>query len=236
VDCSVYREAASARLDGEALGMSTEALSAHLGQCADCEAWLAQATRLTRTARVGQDPAPDLSEWILHAVPLAPRRVHGRLGGSRAVTALRIGLAIAGMVQLATTAPALAGDGMAMAMSTHAAHESAAWNIAVAIGFLAVAASPRRAAGALPVLGAFALVLTLLSVPDFMDGAVDAERLATHLGALAGVLIMLALHRTRSRADGSPTAATGWPQQLGDGLTTRLDEGDGPPGGVRAVA
>ena len=226
MECCVYREAASARLDGEALGMSSEALSAHLGDCADCAGWLEQATRLTRSARVGQAAAPDLADWIMDVTPM-PRAARLR---PATLTVLRISLAAAGIVQLVTSAPALVGDGIAMPMSTHAAHESAAWNVAVALGLLAVAAVPRRAAGALPVLGAFALILTVLSVPDWLDGAVDSQRLATHLGALAGVAIMLAIYRLQRPRMDAPPAQPGSAQ-----LDGRRTDGD-PPRGLRGVA
>ena len=42
-----------------------------------------------------------------------------------------------------------------MSAPVHMAHETGAWNLGVAAAFLAVAAAPRLAAGALPFLGTF---------------------------------------------------------------------------------
>ena len=66
-----------------------------------------------------------------------------------------------------------------MAMGAHAAHESAAWNLAMGAAFLAVAVKPARAIGTLPILATFVGVLSVLSVPDLLAGAVEPARLAS---------------------------------------------------------
>jgi predicted anti-sigma-YlaC factor YlaD len=66
--CWRYREALSARLDGEASPVAEEELAAHLASCPACARWLAQAERVTRLARVGPAEAqPDLAEQVLRA-------------------------------------------------------------------------------------------------------------------------------------------------------------------------
>jgi predicted anti-sigma-YlaC factor YlaD len=103
-----------------------------------------------------------------------------------------------------------------MAMSAHGAHEAAAWNLALAVAFVAAASLPRRAAGLVPLLGTFLVVLGALSIRDLAAGAVSAGRLATHLAALAGLLLLVALDRAeralpprRFGADGSSDDASG---------------------------
>jgi predicted anti-sigma-YlaC factor YlaD len=91
--------------------------------------------------------------------------------------------------------PALVGDGVGMAMAVHTAHEAAAWNLALAAGFVVAAVVPRRAAGLVPLLAVFLVVLTVLSVRDLLDGAVPAARVLTHLAALAGLLLLVAVDR-----------------------------------------
>jgi predicted anti-sigma-YlaC factor YlaD len=228
VECAQYREAASARLDGEAIGMSAAALAAHLSTCEDCAGWLERATTLTRSLRMGAAAVPDLTDAILSRTPMPrPRRAR-----PEATVVLRAALGLAGAIQLVTSLPALAGDGMAMSMSTHAAHESAAWNLAVAVGFLAVAAAPRRVAGVLPVLATFVLILSVLSIPDLAGGHVTLGRLATHVGALLGVGAMAMLHRLQSpRTALPPDASTAAEDDEG------RDADDSPPrGGLRGVA
>ncbi|MGH8860172.1 MAG: zf-HC2 domain-containing protein [Jatrophihabitantaceae bacterium] len=187
--CDRFRDAASARLDGEPIGMSAANLDHHLARCHDCARWVAQATRLTRQARLSVVDVPDLSAQIVSAAVLPVRRVLRRR------LRLRVALGLVAAVQLAIAVPALAGLGLGMAMSRHIAHESAAWNIAVGVAFLAAALAPRRAAGLVPLLGTFVTVLAALSVDDVIAGAVTLDRVLTHVAALAGLVLLVVLDR-----------------------------------------
>src|SRR6185437_6422682 len=122
--CDRFREAASARLDGEPIGMSATGLDAHLASCPDCARWVDDAIRLTRQARLAPIDVPDLAEGITADVVLPTRRVLRRR------LLLRWSLVLVGLVQLGIAIPSVAGDSLGMAMSEHAAHEAAAWNIA----------------------------------------------------------------------------------------------------------
>jgi predicted anti-sigma-YlaC factor YlaD len=179
----------SARLDGEPLGLSAAALDAHLASCPDCAAWAEAAAAVTRRARLDVRPVPDLSEEIVAQIALPTRRVLRR----RHV--LRLLLALTGLLQLAVGIPALTGHSIGMAMGVHSAHEAAAWNLAIGAAFVAVAFVPRRAAGLIPLLLTFLVVLGALSVRDFAAGYVGAHRLATHGVALLGLLLLVALDR-----------------------------------------
>jgi predicted anti-sigma-YlaC factor YlaD len=179
----------SARLDGEPLGMSASALDAHLASCPDCARWADQAARVTRHARLDVRPVPDLSAQIAAQVALPARRVLRRR------YLLRAGLLLAGLVQLLIGLPALTGDSIGMAMATHAAHEAAAWNLAIGAAFVAAASVPRRAAGLIPLLATFLVVLGALSARDVAAGAVSGGRLATHAAALVGLLLLIGLDR-----------------------------------------
>lgn len=202
--CERFREAVSARLDDEPLGVSASALEHHLASCPDCAGWADAAARATRLARLDVRPVPDLSDAIAASVVLPARRVLRRR------YLLRIALLMAGLAQLAIGLPALAGDSIGMAMSVHGAHENAAWNLAVGIAFVAAALLPRRAAGLIPLLGTFLLVLGGLSVRDYVRGAVTADRLATHLAVLVGLVLLVALDRA-GRA-----LPPGWPRTAGE--------------------
>jgi predicted anti-sigma-YlaC factor YlaD len=189
VKCERFREAASARLDGEPIGMASSALAHHLTTCSDCARWNTEATRLTRLARLGTANVPDLAEKILGDAVLPARRVLKRRNR------LRLGLVLVGLIQLAIAAPALFGTDVGMAMAVHASHEEAAWNVAVGIAMLATAVRPQRASGVLSVLATFVGVLALLSIRDVASGAVAVERLATHLAAVAGLVLVAGLSR-----------------------------------------
>jgi predicted anti-sigma-YlaC factor YlaD len=189
VRCERFREAASARLDGEPLGLSAVALDTHLASCSDCARWAEAAARATRLTRMDVRPVPDLSDHIAAHIALPARRV------ARRRRWLRVGLALAGLAQLALGLPAVTGDSIGMAMSMHATHEAAAWNLAIGAAFAAAALVPRRAAGLIPLLATFLVVLAALSVRDVASGAVGVGRLATHLAALLGLLLLVLLDR-----------------------------------------
>src|SRR5262249_34558270 len=118
--CDRIREAASARLDGEPLGMSATALDHPLTSCLDCARWLEAATRVTRQARIGAAEVPDLAERILAGAVLPARRVLRRR------RLLRLALAVVGAVPVGIAAPSPFGGSIGLAMSVHAAHENAA--------------------------------------------------------------------------------------------------------------
>ncbi len=202
--CGRFREAASARLDGEPIGLSSSVLEHHLGTCGNCAEWLAQATRLTRMARLATAEQSDLSQQILDSAVLPVRRVLRRRAWLRALVAL------AGFVQIGLSLPSMFGDSIAMAMSVHATHEVAAWNCAIGVALIAAALRPRRAAGVFAVLATFVAVLALLSVRDLASGAVTLDRLATHLGAVAGLALVAGLaHAERALPPERPSVALG---------------------------
>src|SRR5262249_45672662 len=155
---------ASARLDGEPIGLSATVLDHHLATCSDCARWLDEATRLTRMSRLSAAEVPDLADQILAGAILPARRVLRRR------RLLRLALVVVGTVQLGIALPALFGSSIDMAMSMHAAHETAAWNVAIGAAFLATALRPQRAAGLLPALVVFVGVLTALSIRDIAGG------------------------------------------------------------------
>ena len=82
--------------------------------------------------------------------------------------------------------------------------------LAIGAAFVAAASVPRRAAGLIPLLATFLVVLGALSVRDFAAGTVGADRLATHLAALIGLVLLIALDRAeRALPPGSSWTASG---------------------------
>src|SRR3954454_15353419 len=203
MQCPAYREALSARLDGEVLGLPERMLDEHLAGCPDCAGWADAVAMVTRRARLAPaPPVPDLTACVLSALP---RELPGTAAAARArltETALRLALLTVGVAQAGIAWPVLA-DG-AMSAPVHMAHETGAWNLALASAFLAVAAAPRLAAGALPFLGTFAVLLTVVTVQDLAAGHVHAGRAVAHLLLIAGVLLVSAMAwRGRRRAAGA---------------------------------
>ncbi|MCK9921357.1 zf-HC2 domain-containing protein [Frankia sp. AgPm24] len=210
--CEIWREALSARIDGEEPGPAAALIDAHLDQCADCAAWQREAAALARAfdARPDATFAPvDLTHLAGRVEPRVPPLVLG----------LRWCLVALGLAQLVLAALEILGvqalTGMSMARhagmaddahAEHLSHESAAWNLAVGVGFLAASVRRNVAAGLVPPLGAFVVVLGLLCVDDLAHGEVSAGRLFSHTFLVAGYLIILAL--TRLGTDpGAPRAS-----------------------------
>jgi predicted anti-sigma-YlaC factor YlaD len=208
--CERYREALSARLDGEPDGI--EGVDVHLAGCPGCAEWFTRAGALAgvtaRAAEPGPAPSVDL-DAILAAVPA--RRFPVLLGNALRVALGLLGTAqvFLGMLQIAnggTIDPHVTGEHGAT--PGHLWHESAAWNVALGAGFVFVAVRRTRPTGLVPTLTAFVGVLALLSANDLLLGRVDVERLVTHGSILAGYLIVVALTRS-AFGQGDPPAGRG---------------------------
>ncbi|MEJ2862326.1 zf-HC2 domain-containing protein [Actinomycetospora flava] len=215
-DCDVCREAMSAALDGEADPAEVARADAHLAGCAACRAWQRDAEAVTRRARTGVVVGgPDLVDRVVGAAP-GPRARWWGVSARVGLAAVGLAQAVLGLVGLlgATAGDAghadhtghtadplmVLGAGMA-----HAAHESAAWNLALGVAFVAGAVWVRHLAGLMPVLGAFIAVLAVLSGVDLVAGRVEPGRVATHLVVVAGFLLALAVVRTAPRPGTGPT-------------------------------
>jgi predicted anti-sigma-YlaC factor YlaD len=243
--CEDWRDAISARMDGEDSGIEADAIERHLVGCAACRAFAERAPHITRLARVRPaEDVPDVLPGLLAALDAgvsrpAPRRTW------RAVArdVVRVALAGLGIGQLALALSgivaalgATAGPGrLAGASMTHLSHESAAWNVALGVAFLwAASGAARRAGGLVPVIGAFVALLVALSALDLLAGRVEAGRLAGHVPAVVG-LVLLLLHARLSRDGGGTTSAAGneAPTRTDDG---RFGEGDLGTGGLQPTA
>jgi len=203
MDCGQCREAVSARLDGEDDPDERAVADAHLETCAPCREFVNRAAHINRLARTGvAQPVPDLVDAVLAVAPPAH--------GTRPSTVLRAALAAVGIGQLALAIngvlAARASDGhhdegLGGASLEHFAHESSAWNLALATGFLYVAWRTSRSAGLIPVLGSFVGVLGVLSLLDVAVGRVDTDRLVSHGLVVIGLILVVALSRL-ARPDG----------------------------------
>ncbi len=190
--------------------MSTAALENHLTTCTECARWSNATTRLTRLARLGLARVPDLSATIMADAVLPARRVLRRRRW------LRLALLLVALGQLGIALPSLAGDAVGMVMSQHAAHEAAAWNLAIAVAFLGAVLAPRRAAGLVPLLATFVVVLSALSAHDIAAGSASPGRVVTHAAAVLGLVVLLLLDRAeRALPPGSFAAAVRDPVEDG---------------------
>lgn len=212
MDCTQCKEALSARLDGEESEAERAAVDTHLASCTACHRFADDAARVTRLARTTVATAePDIVVAVLAAAPRSHR--------SQLITALRVLLGLVGLAQaemalvgiLGAHTHALATQGVVLqgASLAHFAHESAAWNLSLGVGFLWVAWRSSRTSGMVPTLATFVAVLTVLVVMDAMAGGVDVARLLAHGLVVLGLVLMIALDRlprpTGGTVPGVPT-------------------------------
>ena len=198
--CDQYREALSADIDGEPAGVGAAELQGHLDRCAGCRVWYADAARVTRLARLAPaESIPDLAPAVLAA--LAPLRSPR----SRLVAAARGALVAVAFLQALLAWPgALTGrDGV---VTGHVAHEVGAWNLALAVAFLAAATRPRTAEALVAPVGVFVAVLAVSAVSDAVAGDLRAGRLAAHLLVAAGLGLLVAVARTHPLLPAVPPA------------------------------
>lgn len=221
VDCQNYREALSARLDGEQGPVPDDALDHHLEVCAACRSWQQRTVELSRTLRVRSvQPTPDLTDAVLSAAtPLRDRFLTRRwprlLLGLVALCQLALGVVQifgAGMVTLA--------HGMGSSMSEHLFNESTSWNLALGAGMLWAAWRTRASAGLIPPMAVFLVVLTVFSVHDLVNGEVSVSRLISHVLLVAGLVLLFLVDRDRRRWQPGPRSA----RTAEDGESTTADD------------
>ncbi len=177
--CVTCREALSARLDGEELGVAIDDVDAHLAHCRDCQLYAAELPALHRLTRVRPaDAVPDLTARIIadtapaHTPPIAPLSWWARGG-----------LVTIALVLLAFALPELVAPGRA---SGHLA----AWDVAFAAGLIFAAWQPERSRGLLPMAVVLIATMTLATYVDIRNGHPASHGLVVHLLELTGVLVL----------------------------------------------
>lgn len=199
MQCDRFREAVSARIDGEDAGLPAEALDAHLAACADCRAWQQRAHAVTRRARLGGHFLDhDLTFQVLAAVPATAT-------GRRRRLTQRAGLAAIAAVQLAITVPLLL-LGHDHDAAPHAAHELGSFDLALAIAFAVGAIRPKLAAGLAWPCAIAAAGLAGTAVIDWIGGQTPGADEAQHLVAVAGALLLVWQARTNGGKSASGAA------------------------------
>ncbi|MFC4855466.1 hypothetical protein [Actinophytocola glycyrrhizae] len=210
VDCEEYREALSARLDDEeGPDDGRHPADHHLDHCADCATWYDNAALITRRTRTTAAVSwPDVADAVLARVPAGPTATSARL---------RVALGAVGVAHGASAVLSLAHDGEL---------QTAAWRLALAVAFCAVAAQRVRPAALVPLLGTFVGVLSW----GYVSGlAVDAAGALSYLLSSAGLVLVVLLGRL-------PRARRGPVPPEGDTGTVRpardTGTGDGKVDGI----
>lgn len=187
MSCEPFREALSARIDGEATNLSERLIHQHLGACVGCRQWAAVVEELALTARLGPPhPVPDLTIRILANLP-QPRPVADRwtLPVRWALGAVAVAQILFALLPILFAAHRGA--------TVHISHELGTWDIALAFGFLFVALRPARAWGMLPLVAILVGSLLLISVVDMALGNAVFGRETSHVLELTGLSLLWVL-------------------------------------------
>jgi len=193
--CNKYREALSAWLDGEDPGIPQAEVDRHVAGCSQCAAWLDAASYVTRRARIAPvEMVPDLTGRVLRAAVPAS---FSRSGWCRpqVLVGLRLALFVVAVGQAAVSLSGLAANSESGMGVLHTMHEAGAWNAALAVGFGWVAWRVRRAAGLLPLLFAFVLILAVTTVQDLFFENTHVHWELDHLLVVAGFILVALLAR-----------------------------------------
>jgi predicted anti-sigma-YlaC factor YlaD len=198
MQCDRFREAISAWIDGEDLGLPDGAVDAHLKACADCLAWRQRAHVVTRRARLGGLYLDhDLTPGVL-AVVRATAATRRRRSAQRAA------LAAVAATQLAITVPLLLGHDRDA--GTHASHELSSFDLSLAIAFAVGAVRPALAAGLAWPCAIAAAGLTGTAAADLIGGQTLGADEAQHLVAMAGALLLVWQARTNRNSSAGGAA------------------------------
>jgi predicted anti-sigma-YlaC factor YlaD len=192
--CSTFRDAFSARLDGEEVGLAVHELDAHLAGCADCQTWARAVDVLSRAVARAPREQVHLDPAVLASLtaPRGPVRT-----GLLATSEWRIVLGLLAVAQLVVSWPGLIlHDGHA---SMHLAHELTAWDMGLAVGFLVAALRPARAWGMLPLAVVLVACMVVTSVADTLSGHALLGRELVHVLELAGLGVVWVLARRAPR-------------------------------------
>jgi predicted anti-sigma-YlaC factor YlaD len=197
--CERWREAISARADGERVGVDERLLDAHLATCQDCRGY-ATAVHTSRRPRPVPTPPPELARRVSRLAAAADRAATWSI--------VRALLAVVAVEIIVVSIPALLGN--ERATSTHAARHLGAFAVAYGVGLLVVVARPARARTMLPVAAVLAGALVITSLVDLAQRRVPLIDEATHLPEIVSVVLVWLIagpaRRPRDAAGEQPPA------------------------------
>jgi len=183
MDCTAIRERLSAQLDQESTAEEEATANAHLGRCAQCQAWWSEIGQVNRVLRVRlAETIPDLGTGVL-------ARVHPPTVGRR--QCVRFSLAAVAATELVLAAPGLLlGEGAA---SVHDARHIGSLGVATSIGLIYVAWRPAKAFGILPIVVALAITMLVSAAVDVAHGRTTSIREAHHMLEVASLVLVWVL-------------------------------------------
>jgi predicted anti-sigma-YlaC factor YlaD len=185
MNCDVWREAISAREDGETPTIDARLLDAHLSGCVECRSYSENVQLLRRAASIGvSKPMADMSGHIVRAARSADRR--------SVWWVLRLALGVVACQVIVLSTPALL-LGHSQGSDKHAARHLGSFAVAYAIGLLVVALRPAKARGMLPLAAALAGCLAITGIIDIAEGHVPAVTEVHHIPEVLGLILLWVL-------------------------------------------
>jgi len=194
MDCSRWRDALSAMVDGEEAGIDERLVAAHVARCPGCQSYH-QSIQGGRELTVVADPGamPDLSKKVSKLNAAADRAAHWSI--------LRVVLAIVAAQVVLFALPALI-LGEEHSVATHAARHLGAFGVAYGVALFVVVVRPARARSILPVALVLAGAQVRGAIVDLATGRIPLVGEARHLPQVISVfLIWLLAVPSRSRGD-----------------------------------
>ncbi|HZZ51275.1 MAG TPA: zf-HC2 domain-containing protein [Pseudonocardia sp.] len=202
MSCAWCREALSAFVDGEERPGERAEIDGHLAWCSECRHYAAGVAEVAGLLRV--DSAVAATAFVgpsgvdAMAGTLTKR---SRRAGVKRHTALRLLLVVLGLGQLGLAATELVRSqqnehgpmSFSGASLAQLAHESCAWNLALAVGFFWVAIRPNRTRALIPLVSVFVAGLTVFAAMDAMQGRFLADRLWPYSIVVLGLVVLVAL-------------------------------------------
>lgn len=180
VRCERWRDAISARADGEDPGVSPNLLDAHLAACAACREFAGATERaLQFVGRV--EPGPDLSRQVARLAA-----IRDRAGTSTIVRGL---LAVVAVEILVFSLPELV-SGEREDATGHSVRHLGAFTVAYAVGLLVVVVRPARARAMLPVAAVLTGALLVTAIVGLADRRVPLADEALHLPEVISVVLI----------------------------------------------
>lgn len=200
MQCDAAREILSAALDNEAEPGEVARAQRHRTTCPRCTDWETSALGLHRRVRlVAADVVPDLSSAIRRSI-----QREAKTRRPPVMPAACLILSVLALAELLGAIPHLFAPGAALGV--HAGREQAAYEIALASGFLYAAVRPRMAGGIAVLSTVFAMLLIVTTGIDVADRQVQLGLETHHLVAILGTALTWAV--ARARTDGADTTTT----------------------------
>ncbi|MEY3092321.1 MAG: hypothetical protein RIU67_1104 [Actinomycetota bacterium] len=194
-ECSLVREAVSARLDNEETGSDPAPIEEHLSQCPDCRSFLEFSTSLKRAGIREAPLMKDIAPLVLKQFRVGALK--GKWSIARGVLAVcAVEVIIFSMLDLFG--------------GTHASRHLGSFSVAFGVVLLSVVLRPTRARLMMPVAGVLALSLVITAVFDMINGNIPLVTEARHIPEIISVAMIWLLAQPQYTRSRRTNRSVGW--------------------------